>query len=67
MSGFQEEALHLFPLQRGSYGSWGERAYNDLRKTQGKNFRHEKNKKKKGSYRGGMLDMTVNSIKFDSD
>lgn len=52
---------------RGSFGSWGERAYNDLRKTQGKNFRHEKNKKKKGSYRGGILDMTVNSIKFDSD
>lgn len=33
----------------------------------GKSFRHEKTKKKRGSYRGGQIDTTVNSIKFDSD
>ncbi len=34
----------------------------------GKDFRHEKTKKKRGSYRGGIIDhATVNSFKFDSD
>lgn len=33
----------------------------------GKSFRHEKTKKKRGSYKGGAIDMGVNSIKFDSD
>ena len=30
-------------------------------------FRHEKTKKKRGSYRGGPINVGVNSIKFDSD
>jgi len=30
----------------------------------GKGFRHEKTKKKKGTYRGGAIDTRVNSIKF---
>ena len=33
----------------------------------GKSFRHEKTKKKRGSYRGGQIDTSINSIKFDSD
>lgn len=33
----------------------------------GKDFRHEKTKKKRGSYRGGVIDNAINSIKFDSD
>ena len=33
----------------------------------GKSFRHEKTKKKKGTYRGGAIDTNVNSVKFDSD
>lgn len=34
----------------------------------GKNFRHEKTKKKRGSYRGGAITPdAVHSIKFDSD
>ena len=32
----------------------------------GKSFRHEKTKKKRGSYRGGIIDTQVYSIKFDS-
>ncbi|KAJ8952476.1 hypothetical protein NQ318_003271 [Aromia moschata] len=48
-----------------SRGSWGERANLDLKHTRGKSFRHEKTKKKKGSYRGGTIDTSVNSIKFD--
>jgi nucleolin len=31
----------------------------------GKNFRHEKTKKKRGSYRGGSIDTGVHSIKFE--
>lgn len=50
---------------RGSRGSWGERANEDLRFTRGKSFRHEKTKKKRGSYRGGQIDVTVNSIRFE--
>ena len=33
----------------------------------GKSFRHEKTKKKRGSYRGGQINTSINSIKFDSD
>ena len=58
-------SLHL---QRGASGSWGEKASRDLIVTRGKGFRHEKTKKKRGSYRGGNIDMnSVHSIKFDSD
>ena len=53
--------------QKGSWGSWGDRANKDLKVVRGKAFRHEKTKKKRGSYRGGQISMNVNSIKFDSD
>jgi hypothetical protein len=33
----------------------------------GKDFRHEKTKKKRGSYKGGLIDHAINSFKFDSD
>jgi hypothetical protein len=52
-------------LQGGLQGSWGEKAYHDLKKVKGKGFRHEKTKKKRGSYRGGEISLAVNSIKFD--
>lgn len=45
-------------------GSWGEKANLDLKNTRGKSFRHEKTKKKRGNYKGGAIDMGVNSIKF---
>lgn len=53
-----------FP-QKNARGSFGEKANNDLKHTRGKQFKHEKTKKKRGSYRGGEIDMRVNSIKFD--
>jgi len=55
----------MYVTQRGARGSWGERANLDLKHTRGKSFRHEKTKKKRGSYRGGAISMTVNSIKYD--
>jgi hypothetical protein len=58
--------FYLF-LKAGARGSWGEKANADLINTRGKSFRHEKTKKKRGSYHGGKID-SVNSfsIKFDN-
>lgn len=56
-----------FTAKSGSTGSYGERAHRDLSIVRGRDFRQEKNKKKKGSYRGGHIDTNVHSIKFPSD
>ncbi len=45
---------------------WGHKANLTLIQVKGKGFRHEKTKKKRGSYRGGALPMDVKSIKFES-
>jgi nucleolin len=50
---------------RNARGSWGEKANDVLKFTRGKQFRHEKTKKKRGNYRGGAIDTSVNSIKFE--
>jgi hypothetical protein len=45
---------------------WGRKAHEDLIVTRGKGFTKEKNKKKKGSYRGGRIDtFALGGIKFD--
>ena len=45
---------------------YAERAYNDLSVTRGKGFTKEKNKNKRGSYRGGAIDISGGkSFKFD--
>ena len=54
-----------FENKKGSRGDWGEKANNDLKFTKGKSFRHEKTKKKRGSYKGGAISTSVNSIKFE--
>ena len=59
--------MHDFYLQKGAIGSWGEKAHRDLIVTKGKSFRHEKTKKKRGTYMGGAIDQGVHSVKFDSD
>jgi len=54
----------------GTFGEdgWGYKAQEVLGKVRGKDFRHEKTKKKRGTYRGGKIDnMGSNSIKFESD
>ncbi|KAJ7381103.1 nucleolar and coiled-body phosphoprotein 1 [Desmophyllum pertusum] len=56
-----------FEAKYGSRGDWGEKANKDLKFVKGKSFRHEKTKKKRGSYRGGQINTSINSIKFDSD
>jgi len=52
---------------QAGFDEWGAKASQDLIVTRGKSFRHEKTKKKRGSYRGGPINVGVNSIKFDSD
>ena len=59
--------LALSLVQRGSNGDWGQKANDVLRYTKGKSFKHEKTKKKRGSYCGGAISTGINSIRFDSD
>ena len=49
----------------GSDKNWGKKACDDFKNTAGKTFRHEKTKKKRGSYRGGAISTEVCSFKFD--
>jgi len=49
------------------HDQWGHKAFKDLSVVQGKGFRHEKTKKKRGSYAGGPINTSVNSIRFDSE
>jgi hypothetical protein len=54
----------------GTFGSagWGAKASEVLSRVRGKDFRHEKTKKKRGSYRGGVIDTNaVHSYKFVED
>lgn len=49
-------------------GGWGAKAQQTLGAVRGKGFRHEKTKKKRGSYMGGKIDdNTRASFKYDSD
>ncbi|MCP9264106.1 Eukaryotic translation initiation factor 2-alpha kinase 1 [Dirofilaria immitis] len=52
-----------------TYDQWGKKAYEDMKNVQGKGFRHEKTKKKRGSYGGSgtKIDTSCHSIKFSSD
>ncbi|KAJ6813125.1 suppressor protein SRP40 [Iris pallida] len=61
-------------LQDNSYwaldktgSGYGAKAQEVLGQVRGRDFRHEKTKKKRGSYRGGQIDFESKSIKFDSD
>merc|ERR1712150_97800 len=48
-----------------SFDTWGAKATADLIVTRGKSFRHEKTKKKRGSYKGGEINTGVASFKFE--
>ncbi|RHZ82724.1 hypothetical protein Glove_104g51 [Diversispora epigaea] len=63
---FLDERLkdNSFMAKEGAIGSYGEKAHNDFMEVRGKNFRAQKTKKKRGSYRGGKIDMESHSIKF---
>lgn len=44
---------------------YGAKASAVLMQVRGKDFRHEKTKKKRGSYRGGAITLASNSFKYD--
>ena len=45
--------------------NYGAKASKDLIVTRGEGFRKEKQKKKRGSYRGGVIDFESRSFKFE--
>ncbi|KAJ7161491.1 SRP40, C-terminal domain-containing protein, partial [Mycena crocata] len=53
-----------YQMKAGPSNDYGQRAHNDLIVTRGAGFRKEKNKKKRGSYRGGEITMESHSFKF---
>ncbi|KAL0137152.1 SRP40, C-terminal domain-containing protein, partial [Mucor lusitanicus] len=65
---FLDERLkdNTYDAKGGSdMASYGWKASQDLIKVRGDKFRAEKNKKKRGSYRGGQISFESHSIKFD--
>jgi hypothetical protein len=53
-----------FMGKSGGGDTYGMKAHQDLIVTRGKGFTKEKNKKKRGSYKGGKIDVGSHSIKF---
>lgn len=49
----------------GAEIGYGAKAQEVLGQVRGRDFRHEKTKKKRGSYRGGAIDLQSHSIKFN--
>ncbi|XAR63719.1 hypothetical protein NMG60_11023757 [Bertholletia excelsa] len=49
----------------GAESGYGAKAQEILGQVRGRGFRHEKTKKKRGSYRGGQIDLHSHSVKFN--
>lgn len=49
----------------GAEVGYGAKAQEVLGQVRGRDFRHEKTKKKRGSYRGGQIDLQSHSVKFN--
>ncbi|KAL3745857.1 hypothetical protein ACJRO7_014888 [Eucalyptus globulus] len=49
----------------GAETGYGAKAQEVLGQVRGRDFRHEKTKKKRGSYRGGQIDLQSHSVKFN--
>ncbi|XP_061361695.1 uncharacterized protein LOC133305476 isoform X3 [Gastrolobium bilobum] len=49
----------------GAESGYGAKAEEILSQVRGRDFRHEKTKKKRGTYRGGQIDLQSHSIKFN--
>jgi hypothetical protein len=65
--GLSVEICFVIVLSLVLFEGWGGTAAAHLIKVKGKDFRHEKTKKKRGSYRGGEIDVhQVASFKFDN-
>nr|XP_004507910.1 nucleolar and coiled-body phosphoprotein 1 isoform X4 [Cicer arietinum] len=49
----------------GAESGYGAKAQEILGQVRGRDFRHEKTKKKRGTYRGGFIDLQSHSVKFN--
>jgi hypothetical protein len=59
------ESQHLQDnTYKGAAGTWGEMANERLGAVRGKDFTKNKNKMKRGSYKGGSITMASGSYKF---
>ncbi|KAK4757798.1 hypothetical protein SAY87_019099 [Trapa incisa] len=64
---FADERLkdNSYWAKGGAEIGYGAKAQEVLGQVRGKDFRHEKTKKKRGSYRGGQIDLQTHSVKFN--
>ncbi|KAM7469171.1 hypothetical protein LguiA_007354 [Lonicera macranthoides] len=64
---FADEKLqdNSYWAKDGAEVGYGAKAQEILGQVRGRDFRHEKTKKKRGSYRGGQIDLNSHSIKFN--
>ncbi|KAK3137011.1 hypothetical protein QOZ80_5BG0446500 [Eleusine coracana subsp. coracana] len=65
---FADERLqdNSYWAKGGAETGYGAKAQEVLGQVRGRGFRHEKTKKKRGTYRGGQIDLGTHSIKFDN-
>ncbi|KAG6769384.1 hypothetical protein POTOM_025015 [Populus tomentosa] len=64
---FSDERLkdNSYWAKDGAEDGYGAKAQDVLGQVRGRDFRHEKTKKKRGTYRGGQIDLQSHSIKFN--
>ncbi|KAH1100722.1 hypothetical protein AAZX31_13G084600 [Glycine max] len=64
---FTDERLqdNSYWAKDGAENGYGAKAAEILDQVRGRGFRHEKTKKKRGSYRGGQIDLQSHSVKFN--
>ncbi|XP_022135460.1 suppressor protein SRP40 isoform X2 [Momordica charantia] len=64
---FADEKLadNSYWAKGGAETGYGAKAQEVLGQVKGRGFRHEKTKKKRGSYRGGVIDLQSHSVKFN--
>ncbi|KAJ8749275.1 hypothetical protein K2173_018755 [Erythroxylum novogranatense] len=64
---FSDERLkdNSYWAKDGADTGYGAKAQEVLGQVRGRGFRHEKTKKKRGTYRGGQIDLQSHSIKFN--
>uniref|UniRef100_A0A803PI82 Srp40 C-terminal domain-containing protein n=1 Tax=Cannabis sativa TaxID=3483 RepID=A0A803PI82_CANSA len=64
---FTDERLkdNSYWAKDGADSGYGAKAQEVLGQVRGRDFRHEKTKKKRGSYRGGQIDLYSHSVKFN--
>ncbi|XP_059287576.1 uncharacterized protein LOC132040905, partial [Lycium ferocissimum] len=64
---FKDDRLkdNSYWAKEGADIGYGAKAQEVLGQVKGRDFRHEKTKKKRGSYRGGIIDLNSHSVKFN--